>query len=446
MVFVLHEIATLLSRRIGLNPNTLGEHKISRAIDRRRAAHPFTDQSAYLQHLKASPQEFHQLVEQLVVPETWFFRDRRPFDFLVNFVRSDWLAEPRKAPLRILSAPCSSGEEPYSIAIALLEAGLSPDQISIDARDISHAAIGKARLAIYGDNSFRGGEWIDRSRYFQPVADRFEVRSIVRNLVNFEQCNLLAISPTTSINYDIIFCRNLLIYLEPFACDRLFKLWHRLLTPQGLLLVGAAETNKVPSNRFLFLRQSSAFAYRKLPKPHSIASGNAAPPIGSLIPSRHSPTNPIDRPISKPITPIFPQGQLITEHSGHHTAIAENPIAAPRPSANSAVSMGIDRSPDHDLQTAKDLADAGSLAKAIDYCKSYLEQHRASAEAHTLLGTLYQALNHDEQAEQCFQKALYLQPQHYEALVQLALLKESHGDGIGAKRLQERIAKLAQRR
>ena len=96
-------------------------------------------------------------------------------------------------------------------------------------------------------------------------------------------------------------------------------------------------------------------------------------------------------------------------------------------------------SPLSDLQLARELADAGHLAAAIDGCNAYLECHSTSAEAYTLLGTLYQAMKHYKQAERCFQKALYLQPHHYEALMQLALLKEACGDALGAQRLQQRI-------
>lgn len=450
MVLNLNEVTTLLSRRIGINPNTLGAHTILRAISRRQAAYQLTDRSVYLRYLKSSPQEFHQLVEQIVVPETWFFRDQKPFNFLVDFVRSEWSARPGKPPLRVLSAPCSTGEEPYSIAIALLEAGLSPDRVIIDALDISHAAIAKARLATYGKHSFRGGEWIDQNRYFQPVGDRYEVRSSIRKLVNFQQGNLLEIAPSTIPKYDIIFCRNLLIYLEPFACDRLFKTWHRLLNSQGLLFVGAAETSKVPSDRFLFLRQSSTFAYRKL-NPSTPSHSDAL--INSSTPTCSTQITPPSHPSSSSLDPLFFKDHQPAKHPKQHPAIATNRRVnsqaalkqeKPNPTRPDQTQRAeINPSTDCDLKNARDLADAGLLARAIDSCNSYLEHHRDSVEAHTLLGTLYQALNHDEQAERCFQKALYLHPQHYEALIQLALLKEAHGDVIGVKRLQERIAKLS---
>jgi chemotaxis protein methyltransferase WspC len=265
----LDAIAALLSKRVGFDAKIVGARKITRAVENRRTACGLVDVETYLKVLQASPQEFNELVEQLVVSETWFFRDRKPFDFLVNFVRSEWLPKPSATKLRVLSVPCSTGEEPYSIAIALLEAGLPVNRFSIDALDISSLAIAKAKRAIYGKNSFRGEDWVERSRYFQPVTDqrigeKYELCSLVRHAVNIRQGNLLDLIVETSLKYDIIFCRNLLIYLEDSACRQILDTLHCLLSSQGLLFVGASETGKVSSDCFSYLRQSFTFAYRKL--------------------------------------------------------------------------------------------------------------------------------------------------------------------------------------
>lgn len=95
-----------------------------------------------------------------------------------------------------------------------------------------------------------------------------------------------------------------------------------------------------------------------------------------------------------------------------------------------------------DLQTVKKLADDGRSAEAIALCKSYLVHHPTSAAAYTLLGELYQAHQQNAEAERCFQRAIYLEPTCYEALVHLALLKENQGDTVGAKIIQQRIQRL----
>jgi chemotaxis protein methyltransferase WspC len=400
-------IATLLRQQVGFDRKIIGDRKISSAVEKRRVACHLPNVDAYLRVLQSSPQELDELVEQLVVPETWFFRDRKPFDFLVEFVRSQWLPKAGAAKLRVLSVPCSTGEEPYSIAIALLEAGLSANRFSIDAIDISRVAIAKAQRARYGKNSFRGVDWVERSRYFQAVEDKHEVSSLVRKAVKFQQGNLLTVFAKSPAKYDIIFCRNLLIYLENAVCTQILNTVHRLLLPQGLLFVGAAETAKVPCDRFVSLQQSFTFAYCK-------AQPKIAPE--RLIP----PSQPEKR------NAVYPRA-----FTAETVRLAQCTTAKQSLDSSSIA-----------LQQAKKLADAGHLEAALQRCQACLEQQRENVEAHILLGTLYQSSANDEQAEQCFRRALYLQPNSYEALMHLALIKEARGDTIATQRLQQRIEKL----
>lgn len=285
---VLAAIETLLSQKIGIDPSIIGSRKIARATEIRSSACGSPDLNTYFKVLQTSPQEFEELVEQIVVPETWFFRDRKSFDFLTNWVRSEWLPKSTRTELRLLSVPCSSGEEPYSIAIALMEAGLPTNRFSIDAIDISFQAIAKAQRAIYGKNSFRGEAYIDRSRYFQPTPEGYEVLPSVRSRVNFRQGNLLNAFSATQVKYDIIFCRNLLIYLEPSACTQVLNILERLLLNSGLLFVGAAETGKINGDRFTSVRQSFTFAYRKVEVMQS-----QPPKADSAFPQRNHPDNSI---------------------------------------------------------------------------------------------------------------------------------------------------------
>ncbi len=425
----LEAIASLLSKRVGFDAKIIGDRKISKAIQARQSLCDLPDISAYCKTLQQSPEEFDQLVEQLVVPETWFFRDRKPFDFLIKFVRSEWLPKSGGSKLQVLSVPCSTGEEPYSIAIALLEAGLNINQFSVDAVDISQQALDRARQAIYSKNSFRGEDWVDRNRYFQLTNDRYTVCPNVRNAVKFRQGNLLNELDLIKIGlvrtkYDIIFCRNLLIYLENSACQQILNKLHFLLVSQGLLFVGAAEMAKVPGDRFSYLRQSFTFAYRKI-------DGVPSPPSSNkkTEPILDREKNFVSLPIQNRFSGFFPVHSL-----QHHSAKSSHlPSVAKSPPEAACVS---------DLDRAKHLADVGHLAAAIACCKTYLESHSIDVEAYTLLGTLYQATTNDEQAERCFQKALYLEPDCYEALMHLALLKEARGDEIGAKHLQQRIQKL----
>lgn len=404
---VLAEIATLLSQKVGLDPSTSSK-RIARAVASRQAICGLSDPQAYLTLVRTSLPELEELMEQLVVPETWFFRDRKPFDYLQERVISEW---PSTRRLQLLSVPCSTGEEPYSIAIALLAAGLSPARFTIDAIDISHQSIARAKRGIYPKNSFRGEEWIDRNRYFQQTAEGFELNQSIRSLVNFQQGNVLTLLPILSKQYDIVFCRNLLIYLQPEACSQVLQMLDRLLLPGGFLFVGASETSKIDTVQYASVRQSFTFAFRKLetgPQPLPQVRG-----VGGT-------------------------GGVETRDRGVGGNKSRRNIKSKSlPLCSLAAST-----PPPDLQTVKKLADEGQLEKATALCQTYLSHHPTSAAAHILLGQIYQAAQHDDQAELCFQRALYLEPNSYKALVHLALLKESQGDQAGAKVIRQRIQRL----
>lgn len=380
-------IESLLRQTIGLDADSIGSRTISHAVEHRRTNCGLPDRATYFLHLQTSPQELENLIETVVVPETWFFRDREPFVYLSQFVPQWRIAHPKRV-LRVLSAPCSTGEEPYSIAITLLNTGLTPAQFHIDAVDISKRALLKATQGVYRKSSFRGGNLPEQSRYFQPVANGQEIRPFVRDTVTFRLGNLLNSGLLSQEAYHVIFCRNLLIYLDRDSRNRLIQTLDHALAPSGLLFVGAPETSQVTAQHFEPIRHPFAFGYQK------------------------------------------------------QTRIVERPLSIAHPTPEIPVSPSAPSAPISDLETAKQLADRGQLTLAIVACQSYLRRHPTDAQAYVLLGEIHQGLNHSEQAEQAFQKAIYLNPNAYEAMTHLALLKEQKGDRAGATLLKQRIQRL----
>ncbi|MFN6486726.1 MULTISPECIES: CheR family methyltransferase [unclassified Nostoc] len=437
----LTDIEKLLSKKIGVDCNIIGSRKIAKAVESRCSVCNLSDLKIYLQLLQTSPEEFTELVELIVVPETYFFRDRKSFDYLINFVRSQWLTKSNQSLLRILSVPCSTGEEPYSIAIALMETGLSTSQFCIDAIDISKQAIAKAQQGVYSKNSFRGEVLVDRNRYFQQTAEKYEISLSVRNAVNFKQGNLINSFFNVQLKYDVIFCRNLLIYLEDSACTEVLKTLNRLLLPNGLLFVGAAETAKVPSNLFASIRQPFT-VYKK--KAEGMNSKNLYHlPIENYQAENIELGNQQNNQARK----VQPESFFIPSISYSENLLENTSFLATIPSDSvSEASLKETQSIQENslsLELAKQLADGGHLEAAIKHCNEYLEcVSSTNAQAYTLLGTLYQAKTNYVQAEEFFRKALYLNPSDYEALTHLALLKEHRGDFVGASILRERIQKL----
>jgi len=393
-------IETMLRQKIGLDANSIGSRTIARAVEKRQLACGFSDLTTYFYHLQTSAQELEELIETVVVPETWFFRDNAPFVYLSQYVKTEWL-KANSSILRVLSVPCSTGEEPLSIAMTLLDSGLAPAQFSIDAVDISKRALLKAKQALYSERSFRGGDALQaKQRYFHSLDNKYEVRPFVHNTIKFIQGNLLKPGFLSEGKYQIIFCRNLLIYLDRAARNQVLEALDHALAPSGLLFVGAAETSQITAKHYTSIRHPFAFAYCK--------------------------ENPAQVPKVKPLT--------LTPALNVKAPDAKLPLPQPPQPVRSSASTSI--------EIAKQLADRGQLEEAATLCESYLSANRTDAEAYILLGEIYQGLDRLEQAEQSFLKAIYLNPHAYAALINLALLKEQRGDQVGSEILRQRIQRL----
>ncbi|MGB7442030.1 MAG: CheR family methyltransferase [Coleofasciculaceae cyanobacterium] len=418
------DVEVWLRKKIGLEPNSIGSNQIARALRKRFLASGLADMHSYLRKLRTSIQEQEELIENIVVQETWFFRDRHPFNFLARHVSSEWLPNQPHSVLRVISVPCATGEEPYSIAMTLLEAGLKPNQFQINAADISKQAILKAKAAVYGKNSFRGENLDFQKKYFQPTADGFRLCELVRNSVNFRQGNVLEpLFLSAQKPMHIIFCRNLLIYLEASARLSILEVLERSLINSGLLFVGSAEAGQITSNQLVSVRFPLSFAYRKVGK-------------------RKEKLNlEINQSITAPAVPQSRKLPRATTAQQRCTA-QKNPQLLPASLQTSKEHIQGKQEQDSLLETARNLANQGNLPEAVTLCKTYLQSNRTSAKAYVLLGEVHQGLDNNKEAENCYQKAIYLEPNYYEALVHMALLKENSGDLEGAAIIRARIQRL----
>src|SRR5436190_6121959 len=258
------EIERTLRECVGLDPASIGSTLIQRSIRLRMKFRGLQRAEHYSRLLSSSRTEWSELVESVVVGETWFFRDLEPFNALVRLVQEEWLPSHTHNRLRLLSLPCSSGEEPYSIAMALLDAGISPGRLEIDAVDISARALSRARKGTYGKNSFRGSNLEFRNKHFQPTTEGFVLNPSITKLVRFSEGNVLAndFQPPNSL-YDFIFCRNLLIYFDVETQQKALAKIAELLAFDGFLFVGAAEQPLVLNKGFVSAHLPMTFACRK---------------------------------------------------------------------------------------------------------------------------------------------------------------------------------------
>ncbi|WP_186167589.1 CheR family methyltransferase [Burkholderia gladioli] len=275
-----------LARETGIDSDSLGADFVARVLAERIAAmlageaaaaassavmqraRQLNDEDldAHWRLLLASADEQRALIEQCVVPETWFFREREAFVALAARALERLRAEP-SLPLRVLSAPCSTGEEPYSAAMALVDAGIDPARLQIDALDISARAIAQAQRAEYGRNSFRGHALEFRARHFTPTAHGWRLDARIRDCVRFRRANLLELGgPGQAADegrYDFIFCRNVLIYFDRQAQERALRALDARLAEDGLLFVGPAETGVVMRQAMSSAKIPLAFAFRR---------------------------------------------------------------------------------------------------------------------------------------------------------------------------------------
>ena len=406
------QFGKLLEEAIGMNPEVLGDKSLARAVRERMSVCKLENEERYLEKLRSSPQEMEALVDIVVIPETSFFRDKGPFATLGQYARDEWMPARHAEPLRILSAPCSSGEEPYSIAMALMEAGLKPGEYEIDALDISRALLRKAERAAYTQYSFRGVPVSLRNRYFETVGSEFVLKGQVRQGVSFTQGNLLDGHILASkLPYDVVFCRNLLIYLGEEARGRVVSVIERLVARNGLLFVGHAETSSFPAARFAPLHPRAAFHFRKM-EPGPVASGFGAV---AALPSMVSFPPPVQ------ITPKRLGAPQSTEQPPRE-------ISKPRDS----------------VEAARQLADLGQLPEAAAICERLLREDGTNAGAYCLLGIVLQGLGKLPRAEECFNRAIYLDERCYDAVVHLSLIRERSGDSAGAEVLRRRAARIQQ--
>jgi chemotaxis methyl-accepting protein methylase/chemotaxis signal transduction protein len=261
-----HLIVEELRRRIGLNPDSIGPTAIDQAIDARMRQTAPTSISEYARRLETAPAELQDLVNEIVVPETWFFRSPELFGVIVDHVRRALPMRPSGQPVRILSAACSTGEEPYSIAIALQQGGIPAHHVRIDAVDLSTRHLQLARDAVYGDFSFRNVEADVKRSYFQTDRERWRLHSFVRDLVHFRPGNLIdPLFLGDERPYDIVLCRNVFIYLTPAARGLALANLARLLAPDGLLALGHAESSELADPPWQRFGPEAACAFRRSP-------------------------------------------------------------------------------------------------------------------------------------------------------------------------------------
>ena len=414
-------VAAVLEKHLGLAAGSVGGQVLAAALRRRVDATGVADEAAYLRLLVADRAELAELTEAVVVPETWFFRYPESYRHLAEWAPKRKAESGPLKPLRVLSVPCSTGEEPYSIAIALLAAGLTGAGFKVDAVDVSRRAVEVARGGVYAPSAFRESVDVNHARYLERNGSEVRVAPEARAAVAFRQGNLvdpmfLAGEPP----YDAIFCRNVFIYLTADARKAAVAAFERLLAPGGLIYMGHAEPLALMDPRFKSVPPPQAFVFRRAaeaaparPGP-PLFSSPAANALGGITARVGRPDLPAGRPTNPPAAP------------------PKTPAPPPEP----VVPL---------LTRAKAAADRGEVAEAVALCEQSIREGGPNPDAYALLGTVRLMAGNSAEAERLFTQALYLNPAHYDALVHMMALAENRGDPKAAAQFRRRAEAAAQR-
>ena len=422
----LDKIKNILKNEIGLDASTIGEATINKILNERMRSCEISELDEYYSHLCNSPDELHLLLETSVIPETWFFRDDKPFKLILNSISKQLVSHPERT-CRILCIPCSTGEEPYSISIYLRDNGIPDTAYGIQAVDISYKSIEIATQAIYGKNSFRGKNAKQYAeKYFNLSNSKYSLKDDIKSSVDFQQVNILeADSLPFNEQFDFILCRNLLIYFDMPTKEIAYTNLNMLLKDNGLLFIGHSEFGSVPEDIFKTTKINSTFCLTKSNNEIIEKNNHSAKPSKNNISTLKT--------IKPPKVKAFSNTeQYRSEKEKKAGSVKINKSRESIPDSNQNL-----------IQQAKSLADSGKFNEAETLCLKYIDENGDHEESFFLLGLINEASGNNSQAHSFYKKALYLNPKHYETLIHLSLIIESQGDIEASNLLKERAARVS---
>jgi chemotaxis protein methyltransferase CheR len=226
---------------------------VERRLEMRQQAVHCNTEATYLEYLALHPEELDCLVDALTINVSSFFRNPLVFEYLAQEILPALIMEKQRhgdSCLRVWSAGCAEGEEPYSVAILiddLLKKEKDRFEVNVFGTDINARAIQRAHAGVYAQESLKTMRWGFLQEYFTDRKDGFHLSGAIKTHVQFSQQDLLhplANAPTDSVfgDFDVVLCRNVLIYLESEAQDLVLKKLYRSLAAHGYLILGEAET------------------------------------------------------------------------------------------------------------------------------------------------------------------------------------------------------------
>jgi len=462
------KLRELVEAETGMDLSGNRRFRLQDAVEKVLSAHNLPQR---LEHIFADPDHhgifLEHLTAQLTVGKTFFFRNEYHFRALAEHVIPQILQEDdRKKEIRIWTAGCSTGEEPYSLAILLdqilsgngtnsqsIANQTSPWHISILATDLNPEFLDRARRGRYRDWSFRGTDVHLNRRYFVTEGNEYCLVPRIRELVRFGYLNLVKDAYPSPLNgtlgLDLIVFRNVAIYLKADVVEAIIDRFHSALRPGGWLLLGETELNMVASKRFEVQRLDRAIFYRKKHGPAGLdeqlspispssvllqpwqPSAKTTPRTRGIV--KQTPTKPSTSVAQRPSrTPSL--WERVEHHlSRHEFAEAEGII--------DTVSVPKDRAAAR-LRYVLHLVGCAEIQRARDMLEKCLEEEPLRVETHLLKASLAEEAGDPAQAERAYRRALYLDRRCAIAHFHLALVQQERDDLDGSRRSLQTVLDL----
>lgn len=372
----------------------------------------------YYRYITESPDretELRLLLDHLSVGETNFFRNLPQFDALRKYVIPDIVQRKVEADNRILrfwSAGCSTGQEPYSIAMAILD--VLPDtagwNIQVMGTDLSDESLETARRGWYQERKLNGLDREHLQRYFRAQDGGYVVNEPVQRLVNFSHHNMVTEPlPITQFGTcDIIFCRNVIIYFAQETAKYVIELFYDILNPGGYLFLGHSETLWRMSAKYSLVEIGDAFIYKKS-LPRSMDGKR-------FIPDRRMRDSGLPPGVTE-------ERRLRQDRRTEKTRMAETAMA------NTGVTSSEEKSKEQErlLGEARLLLNMGDPEKAMEKLSHVLQEDSTCAQAHFLMGLAQENSEDPEAASESFRRTIYLNENHSLAYFRLASVMEQAG-------------------
>ena len=439
-----HSFRDLIAERAGIYFDPAKQESLKDNLLQRMADCGLSTFADYFNLLSspAGTKEFDHLLNLITIPETYFFRDRAQFRALERFVIPEIVKRKSYpgASLRIWSAGCSTGEEPYTIAM-ILAAGMVDRPIQILATDVSHHALKAAREGVYTGRSVRDMPQEYLNRFFTKKGDQYLLDRSIKQMVEFRYFNLVSEPyPLMEMSgWDTIFCRNVTIYFQAEATRKVIHNFYLSLREGGYFFAGYSESLRYISNEFNTVQMGGAFFYRKgvaqkkVRKRTRRISGLRKSKVS--VPRKQNPKEGLGLNPDEIEQICSIAKELLERGKPEQASEMLNPYLREATAPESVI-----------LLQAEIALNLGDLDQAAQLCEWIVERAPLSIAGHYLLGIIYRTEGDEGRAIEEFRKVLYLEPEHALARFNLGDLYSRVGQVDEAKLSYLKVARLLKRK